>query len=49
MDLNKVEDYKSTFVDQEPPSKKITRTAGKRGKKKTRKTRRLLLKRRKIV
>jgi hypothetical protein len=40
MELDKDTDYKSTFVDQEPPSKKITRSAGKRTKKKLRKTRR---------
>jgi hypothetical protein len=48
MELNENEDYKSTFVNQEPRSKNVTRTAGKRYKKKSRKTRRSLLKRRKI-
>lgn len=49
MDLNKTDDYKAAFADQEPPKLKITRSAGKRHKKKLRKTRRLLLKRRKVV
>jgi len=46
--MDKSEDYKATFVDQEPSKIKITRSAGKRHKKKVRKTRRLLLKTRKI-
>jgi len=48
MELDKNDDYKATFVDQEPSKLKITRSAGKRHKKKLRKTRRLLLKSRKV-
>lgn len=47
--MDKSADYKSTFVNQEPPKLNITTSAGKRHKKKLRKTRRLLLKRRKVV